>query len=1049
MKKIIAFIVVCSMLLSSVACLSASAASVEYVNTAAELMAVRDNINAGIYPPDTDIVLNADIDLRGVNWEPIQLYTGHFYGNGYSITNLYIDPYRGYTGGTYHYFSSLNNIGFISEFNSPGEIDNLTILIDKVEGHHVVGGFAGIINGGYIHDCHIGVDTENPEAAGVIIGIAAVGGFAGTVYSGLAGRSFNGFKDYGVLGGSTLSTISKCTTDYPLKIRAVTEDVSDRQYPYSVYMNPVAPYATAEDKVYAAVSNNPHYPIPSSVKDVEGCYVGGMVGLSNDGGCVLYKCVNSAYVCGHIIGVGGMIGYTLYGAMIRECSNSAFGYVAGGDRFLTRYDDETTPYFGTCPYLTELPRLSLDHSLNDENYYSCNGSIGGIVGACGGNTLIEDCSNNGAVEGEGSSGGIAGSVLTSYAGSSGCIYARITNCFNTGAVLSDGCSGGIAGDVGGYDITSIPQNMNCRTCVNTAMQTPSGCCDNVIENCYNVGYPMLKANNGGIVYTYGNAQYGGIAATNGGAIRNCYSLSPYFPVSICSINSGYIDHCFGLTQNGHDTSSASTTGICSNYGQFNDVHQTSGYPLELISSGIMSGSVDLMDELNAWVNYYGQYFYNCEFSANFPYRRWRSDIFYDPFGEYFGGATTNDGSYPPNPVIFTLDYAGGVTMPGVVSNLPQPQTGRTLSVSNVTPVRTGYVFVGWSETDINPTVRYLPGQTINLTANQTLYAVWALPFNIYYCDGNNIVQIQNVGRRSIISNIMLWKEGFRFEGWSLTNGATVPQYQPGDAIIGITGDVYLYAVWKESGGSGSTGLSGFSGEAEDPTGNSLPESGSPPAGSTSTFTITTTEDFNFIRLVETVVSSETSNYISINKNDACVQNDDGTYTWTVSVPLTLWDSSAESETHKFSIMIYSGEYSSWVIDGDDEITYNVVKYEPEATYQIGEEEYGPYSIIDAQAAPGKKLTYTNITVITTDDVSKIRLTEGDKKGTVYSRTSKNVECTENGDGTLTWVIGYRFITAGTFDVKVECRGDSWEDCSSKTVTATIYNTAKELANATA
>ena len=62
---------------------------------------------------------------------------------------------------------------------------------------------------------------------------------------------------------------------------------------------------------------------------------------------------------------------------------------------------------------------------------------------------------------------------------------------------------------------------------------------------------------------------------------------------------------------------------------------------------------------------------------------------------------------------------------------------------------------------------------------------------------------------------------------------------------------------------------------------------------------------------------------------------------------------------------------------------------------------------------------------------------------------ENVECTENGDGTLTWVIGYRFITAGTFDVKVECRGDSWEDCSSKTVTATIYNTAKELANATA
>ena len=41
-------------------------------------------------------------------------------------------------------------------------------------------------------------------------------------------------------------------------------------------------------------------------------------------------------------------------------------------------------------------------------------------------------------------------------------------------------------------------------------------------------------------------------------------------------------------------------------------------------------------------------------------------------------------------------------------------------------------------------------------------------------------------------------------------------------------------------------------------------------------------------------------------------------------------------------------------------------------------------------------------------------------------TSNNVlSVVDNGDGTKTWTINYRFATAGTATWAVECRGNTW------------------------
>ena len=210
------------------------------------------------------------------------------------------------------------------------------------------------------------------------------------------------------------------------------------------------------------------------------------------------------------------------------------------------------------------------------------------------------------------------------------------------------------------------------------------------------------------------------------------------------------------------------------------------------------------------------------------------------------------------------------------------------------------------------------------------------------------------------------------------------------------------------------------------------------------FTVVTADDVNFIRLNETVDGQPVS-AIGFTRNSAGasrVDNGDGTAVWTLTITASYVDYSKVSESREYSISCYN-TYSSTFFESDVAPVNITVMKQRAGNYG---EETEPFSVISASAAPGKKLTYTGITVKTTDDVSKIRLTVNGKS-TVYCASSKNVERTDNGDGTVTWVIGYRFLTAGEYSVLAECRGNTWDGCSSKTVTAKIYNTNAELAAA--
>ena len=83
-----------------------------------------------------------------------------------------------------------------------------------------------------------------------------------------------------------------------------------------------------------------------------------------------------------------------------------------------------------------------------------------------------------------------------------------------------------------------------------------------------------------------------------------------------------------------------------------------------------------------------------------------------------------------NTSTFTLSYDANDT--DDASNIPDDQTctisgtetSCSINISDTTPARTGYTFLGWANDASATTATYQPGAEITLTADKTIYAVW-------------------------------------------------------------------------------------------------------------------------------------------------------------------------------------------------------------------------------------------------------------------------------------------------------------------------------------
>ena len=167
---------------------------------------------------------------------------------------------------------------------------------------------------------------------------------------------------------------------------------------------------------------------------------------------------------------------------------------------------------------------------------------------------------------------------------------------------------------------------------------------------------------------------------------------------------------------------------------------------------------------------------------------------------------------------------------------------------------------------------------------------------------------------------------------------------------------------------------------------------------------------------------------------AISENADGTKTWAIDVRLS-YAGDTDSVTYTWTVYYRATGDANWN-ESDKDITIKITKYAEVESPVVGEEPYSVISIdAPAEAAKGK---YTDIVIKTTDDVTKLRFNNtATKKTSTYLTTSNNVEAVDNGDGTMTWTISYRFTVAGEQTWGIQVRGNAWSDIGDNAFTLTV------------
>lgn len=169
------------------------------------------------------------------------------------------------------------------------------------------------------------------------------------------------------------------------------------------------------------------------------------------------------------------------------------------------------------------------------------------------------------------------------------------------------------------------------------------------------------------------------------------------------------------------------------------------------------------------------------------------------YNQNFTGS--NAGSMPTNPAAEPINH--GANYSG--------------TVANNTPTRTGYEFLGWSESASATTATYYGPSNLTITKNNitadttiTLYAVWkAYPTITYNGNGNTGGTVPSStsaapGSTYNIASGTPVRTGYVFAGWTtVQNNASGTKYSYNGTIAGATGvftmpstNVTFYALWN-------------------------------------------------------------------------------------------------------------------------------------------------------------------------------------------------------------------------------------------------------------
>ena len=146
--------------------------------------------------------------------------------------------------------------------------------------------------------------------------------------------------------------------------------------------------------------------------------------------------------------------------------------------------------------------------------------------------------------------------------------------------------------------------------------------------------------------------------------------------------------------------------------------------------------------------------------------------------------------------LYEIAYYYDWSMPPLIETFAPGMSYTILgSMSDPAP---GYKFNNWNTAPSGSGLTYFPGQTITITGDLTLYAMWSPASSIIYdSNGAGLSSITDFGTGGVftIKGEQFTRDGFKFKGWGLSpyDGFILPE---GLVIGGLSGMLTVYAQWE-------------------------------------------------------------------------------------------------------------------------------------------------------------------------------------------------------------------------------------------------------------
>ena len=144
---------------------------------------------------------------------------------------------------------------------------------------------------------------------------------------------------------------------------------------------------------------------------------------------------------------------------------------------------------------------------------------------------------------------------------------------------------------------------------------------------------------------------------------------------------------------------------------------------------------------------------------------------------------------------WTFNANGGSGAPAAISSY---EDSPTATIPSTQPTRTNYTFLGWSTSSTATSPTYYANDSVNITSDVTLYAVWksnskTITYNANGGSGAPAAQTFTSSTATISTTRPTYTDKV-FKGWSTSSSSLTPTYLPG-VSYSFSSNVTLYAVW--------------------------------------------------------------------------------------------------------------------------------------------------------------------------------------------------------------------------------------------------------------